>query len=68
MQSITPLLIGGPFAMTEEDKGLLDLARDILKLKFEKELKVKANQQLTPAELATFIVDRARLIWDTLFP
>ena len=54
--------------MTEEDKGLLDLARDILKLKFEKELKVKANQQLTPAELATFIVDRARLIWDTLFP
>ena len=62
------MLIGSQFAMTEEDKGLLELARDILKLKFEKELLVKPNQQLSPAALASFVVDRARMVWDTLFP
>lgn len=68
MRSIIPLLIIGPFAVTEEDRALIDIARDILKLKFEKELKVKPNQQLTPAALATFVVDRARAVFDTLFP
>lgn len=67
MRTITPMLIVGEFAMTEDDRLKLELARDILRAKLETEGKGK-NGTLTPEEIATYVVEQTNLLWAMLFP